>query len=244
MNKRRFRRSLKQNAIYYKVKRVLTFEAPSGTDTCRMGINFNGMENPTDSVQNGTALWYQTESTAAVSHSLGDLPDLSGQYDQNRLAGVSLKWYPGMPNGSVAAQYSPMAICWDRDGIEGDVLTSDLPTLMEQVNGVSIKNAYRPWKRYFKAPKYSLNTRIPTNVIAGDQGMGYSPNENLAGQWKRVGLPISTPNATFQASMTIARERGTHLLVNVEAPSFSEEEAPGVVGTMVITSYFVYKDRR
>lgn len=224
----------------------MVFEAPSGTDICRMGINFNGHENPLTSVVASTALWYQTELAAAESHSLGDLPDLTNQYDANRLAGVSLKWFPGMPNGSVAAQYSPMAIVWDRDGIEGNVLTSSLPSLMEQVNGVQIKNAYRPWKKYFKAPKYKINTRIPSSdATPGDQNTnGYAPNENMAGQWKRVNSALAGLNATFASGLTAAQNCGTHLLVHVEAPSFAEEEAPGVVGTMVITSYFVYKDRR
>lgn len=241
MNKRRFKRTLKQNAIYYKVKKVLTFTAPNGTDQCRMGINFNGVFNPNNDNKQATALWYQTESVSASQHTLGDIPDLTTQYDQYRLAGVSLKWFPGMPSGSIAAQYSPMAVVWDRDGIEGNVLTSDLPTLMEQVNGVTVKNAYRPWKRYFKAVKYKINTRIPTNNTPP-----YSPNENLAGQWMSPSLPgTNVGNLTFSdTTMTFAQNRGTHLLVNVEAPSFSEEDAPGVVGTMVITSYLVFKDRK
>lgn len=206
-----------------------------------MGINFNGFETSSTTTIPATALWYQTETNAAESLSIGDLPSLSQQYDQNRLAAVSLKWFPGMPNGSISAQYAPMAIAWDRDGIEGEVLTSTLPSLMEQVNGVTVKNAYRPWKMYKKAPKYKLQTRIPTNVTASD---GYAPNENLAGQWKRVSTGI-TPNATFTSTaMNATQERSTHLLVTVEAPSFEPEEAPGVVGTMVITSYYVFKDRR
>lgn len=208
-----------------------------------MGINFNGQENPTTTNNPFTALWTQQGSGNVAALDLGDLPDLSSQYDANRLAAVKLTWFPSIPAGSQIASYAPMTITWDRDGIEGELLNATLVNQLEQVNGVQIKNLYRPWSRYVKAPKYGINTRIPSSDVTAstttDPQIGFQPNENLAGQWKRVGNHLSQ---AIVADMSATRTRGTQLFVQAPAIEFEGEEL--LIGTMIITSYYVYKDRR
>lgn len=248
LNKRRFRRSLTQNAIYYKVKRVITLSGDAN-DKVIFGMNFNGrnvheVTDPITPQQN--CIWTRSGTDGVLTYSIGDVPDLTAQYDASRIAGVSLKWYPSLPNGSVTAAYAPMAIIWDRDGIEGNVLNMDVPTAMEQANGVSIKNAYRPWKRYFKAPKYQINTRLTsgnkTTSVVGSTTR-YEPNENLAGQWKPCNGHLSLIFTNNNLDNPI--ERATQLQVITEVPSYDDSEVTDMpVGTLVITSYLVFKDRK
>lgn len=172
--------------------------------------------------------------------SMGDLPQLESQYDANRLTAVSIKWLPGLPNGAITTSYAPMALVYDRDGIEGNIKGLSLAELMEQVNGVRVKNMYRPWKKYIKFPKYKINTRIPShNELPSSITTTYEPNENLAGQWKRVGQPLTH---SFFGSDYVYVERGTHILLHVERPPGLTGD--GLLGSFVITSYYVYKDRR
>lgn len=203
----------------------------------KVGLNFNGSE--TGSSIDTTALWthFGSASGSPTALSLGDLPALSQQLDSNRLAGVSVKWMPGLPNGASLTSYSPMTITYDRDGIEGNVETTALSNQLEQVNSVSVKNLYRPWKRYIKAPKYKIATRIPSHTYDTDLD-GYSPNENLAGQWKRVGSNLTSAWTDTGAAIS----RGTHLLCFAEFPPGAETNQ--LVGTFIFTSYYVYKDRR
>ena len=183
---------------------------------------------------------FATKGTAVQPYTVGDMPNLTNQYDSMRIAGVSLKWLPGIPNGAMATQYAPMAIVYDRDGIENDIMSQSLEQLMEQTNGTRILNMYRPWKKYFKTPKYRINTRIPSHQSTfPTTGIGYEPNENLAGQWKRVGQPLSS---TFSSGTPVSR--GTHLLVQLQSPLSGTVPNNTVLGTFVVTSYLVYKDRK
>lgn len=232
-----------RNAIYYKVKRVVPVIANSG-EAVRVGFNMNGHVLHSSTTQNGTYLWIKRGTNAGVSLTAGDIPDLSSQYDQWRIAGTALKWYPGMPNGSVQAAYAPMAIVFDRDGIEGDIGTAGLPDLMEQTNGVTIKNAYRPWKKYIKTPKKRINTNVPSlsGVLASNGE--YRPNNNIAGQWMPTALNVNTFTGFTDSNMTTTRPRGNHLVVMTEAPDFDETFEDVTIGTLVITTYLVYMDRK
>lgn len=238
-----------QNAIYYKVKRVIPFTA-TGTNILRLGINFNGKEIPSSDSDPSTAIWLQQGSGAAAAQSMGDLPDLSGQYDSNRLAAVKIKWFPSVPNGSQTAVYAPMTMTYDRDGIENNVIQATLENQLEQVNSVRTRNMYLPWQKYIKAPKYRINTRMisGTAQIPTEEPTAYQPNENMAGQWKRVNSALSgSDHATFSTSaMTTPIERGTHLLLTVSTPAgiTPTVQNPFLIGTVVVTSYYVYKDRR
>lgn len=225
-----------------KYKKVLVLSASPAGGTAHLGVNFNGKEYTASSSDVDTALWTNYGGGAAVSHAL--VPDdylQNNLFDQCRLAGLSIKWFPGIPNGAQIADYTPMTITWDKTGIEKGLLNTTIADQMEQVNGVRTKNVYKPWKMYFKAPKYRIRTRVPS-IEEKSSASAYSPNLNIAGQWKRPGDPL-VGSGTFNSDMNGLVERATHLLCTIPAPVVQSEEETVTVGTFLLTSYYVYHDR-
>lgn len=235
------------------MKRTVALVATAQANHVRMGINTNGSELVDGNAMHTAALWTQQDGLQPDFLGMGDAladPDI---YDQNRLAAVKIRWFPTFPGGALTnAAYAPMAVVYDRDGIEGNVLTQGVPSLMEQVNGVKLYNMYQPWSRYIKFPKFSLNTRIPslnpasTTADPIESVAGYRPNQNLAGQWKRNSYFLSQTFIRSGSSPDYVYapiSRANHLLVACLAPATSQEgQIP--CGTLQLTSYYVYKDRR
>jgi len=224
----------------------------SGDAHSYFGINFNGNETASGNV-NTSMFWVNNENGIASQFSAGDLISLNNQYSTVRCAGVKLKWYPGLPNGiSGPTVYAPQALIYDRDGIEVDTTVPpvyNFPTVataMEQTNGVRIKNMYRPWKMWLRTPKYRMNTRIVSYNQGPSGEANYSPNENIAGQWKgpteALTQSLVATNTTPQSY--ILKNRGAHFLLVSPLPGGYPEDTQVPMGTLVVTSYFVYRDRR
>lgn len=239
MNKRRFRKSLAQNAIYMKYKRVIPIQSAAGN--VLFTANFNGAEN-----ENGPRNVLGHYAFAPTSSLTGytvmtDLPSLATTFDQNRCAAVKVKFFPSIPNGAITAGYQPAYLMRDRDGIDVDWATvgSNPLILQEQINGVKTLNMYRPFKAYMKAPKHRINSRIPTSDPAyASAAQGYSPNVNLAGQWKRVNSSLSQ---AYDTNTNELINRGSQMAIFFTRPAGLTGEF--TLGNLEVTTYYVYKDR-
>lgn len=272
ISKRKFRKSLSQNAIYYKVKRVIPIVYESASQLIRVGINLNGniYAQQGFSRLEECVFWRKISGAAPTGYDVGDIALLYQQYDQVRIAGMSAKWLPSQPNGSsAAASYSPAAVIYDRDGIENDIFQISFASALQDTNAVSIKNVYRPWKKYIKTPKHRINTKIPTPYQDRDlidkinQAFevlhGYvpdvpqiqkgfpKPNTNLAGQWHST----ESSNVDFMddsSGTPIYVPRSCHLYFHFQAPAEGPPLPPPqtqrTLGNLVFTSYLVFKDRR
>lgn len=233
MNKRRFRKTLTQNAFYFKAKRSVTMESPINGGRTLFGINANG------NMQMGgiNSVFYdlRTGSGAGSGYVPTDLPSTFSEiYDQVRLAAVKIKWHPALPAGSIQGPYLPGVLVYDRDGIEGNLQQSQFNNLLEQISGTRTFNMYRPWQKYIKFPKYKLNTRIPS--IEQQGGSDIQPNENIAGQWHSIDSHLSSHGFG-------QNPRGTHILIYLPRNPGSPDEQPQAQGTLVFTTYWVFKDR-
>lgn len=239
MNKRRFRKSLAQNAIYMKYKRLIPINSSDVNVNPLFTFNFNGNEIQTD--ERAVIHTYDSGTSAFTGYRPNTtMPSLDATFDQNRCAAVKIKFLPSLPAGAVTAGYQPAYLLRDRDGIDQQLsgTLSSPSILQEQINGVKTLNMYRPFKAYMKALKYRVNTRIPTETPAfASAAVGYSPNTNLAGQWKRVGEGLSE-SWTLSNSVN----RGSQLAVVFQRPAGLT--GPYTLGNLEVTTYYVYKDRR
>lgn len=230
MNKRRFKRTLTQNAFYFKAKKSVVMESPANGGRTLFGINANGSQFA-DPI--ASAFWRLTAPSGGTQAAIAatDMPtEIDQIYSQVRLAGVKIQWHPAAPNGSLLGAYLPGIIVYDRDGIEGPLRTKTFDTLLENVNGTSTFNMYRPWKRYIKFPKRRINSTIPSM----DDHTPLAPNENLAGQWHSVtGGLVQDSTSNF----------GSHVLLYLPRNSGGSDNESQAQGTLVLTTYWVYKDR-
>jgi hypothetical protein len=218
-----------------KYKRMIPIQ---GTGNVIFTVNFNGSETSTfeDAVLHIVPL-----GGAAVGYTVTtNIPALESTFDQNRCAAIKVKYFPSLPNGAVTAGYQPTYLLRDRDGIDQNLLNISNPfQLQEQVNGVKTLNMYRPFKAYMKAPKHRINSRIPTvDPAFADPNIGYAPNTNLAGQWKRVGESLSRSFTTAYANSV---NRGSQMAIYFQRPAGLTGEF--TLGNLEVTTYYVYKDR-
>lgn len=220
-----------QNAIYWKTKTLVQLRL--GTDgVARIAFNFNG--NPTSSNAATSSILAIGPTGLFGGQVIRDFPGLANQYSQFRCAGAKFKYYPTFPPGSIQGVYTPMSIQYDRDGIEEvwNASTNTVPRSLEQVNQVKVVNQYRPFSFYRKAVKTRINTTIPTTYPPTD--VGPVPNVNLSGRW------LSTANTT--SPIANDETMGTH--IQILADAIAGDQEPGdLVGTLLLTTYYVFKDR-
>lgn len=206
--------------------------SPAGGGRTLFGINANGSLTSTD--VNST---FYTFGTTGAGHAPTDMPsDIYLIYDQVRLAAVKIQWHPSLPNGAIQGAYLPGVITYDRDGITGSVQAKTFNDLLENVNGTKTFNMYRPFKRYIKFPKYKINTRIPSIEQQSTANNSLQANENLAGQWRACNFHLTTHNYG-------ATSRGTHVSMYLPRNTGGSDEAAQSQGTLVLTTYWVFKDR-
>lgn len=245
MNKRRFRKSLSQNAIYMKYKRLVPITSSAAGANSLFTFNFNGAERtPLD--QFSIMHQYDTVAQTLTSYNVSaNMADLSGIYDQNRCAAVKIKWLPSVPPGSLSAtSYQPQLVLRDRDGIDFQMsgrATSNTQSFQEQINGVKTLNVFRPWKIYVKALKHRINSRIPTETPSYATPVnGYSPNTNLSGQWKRTDASLCN-SWDISGATPVDVNRGSQIAVVTQRP----DNITGAItlGHLEVTTYYVYKDR-
>jgi len=233
MNKTRFKKSLTQNAFYFKAKRSIQMTSPGNGGRTLFGVNANG--NLFD-INNSPIFYTLTSGTGTGTGFLPtDMPTQIGNlYDQYRMAAIKIQWHPSLPNGSIQGAYLPGVIVYDRDGIEDNIQTQTFDQLLENISGTTTFNMYRPWKRYIKFPKYKLNTRIPSIDL---QSTTIQANENIAGQWLSPGLDLVD-------AVWGSRPRGTHICIYLPRNSGGTDSDAQAQGTLLLTTYWVFKDRK
>lgn len=157
-------------------------------------------------------------------------------YDSYRICAIKLKWIPNVNNISFGVSgaatfvngYMPGYLAADYD----DAFADTMPTVTQinEYENCKSMNLYRPWKRYFRVPKYTSN---PNSNVVPQVGLGNKGYFNL-----RVGSDESGyPN------------HGRWMFIT-EAADFVEQTAmtpanEGLnVGTLIITTYAAFKNRR
>lgn len=211
----------------------------------RIAINYNGHQfakSATTPFQSKSAILAINSDGDQYSPAIRDFPNLFDQYDQIKCAGVKLKYYPAYPPGSAAALYTPMTVQYDRDGVElaWDFVNNTVERSLEQVNQVKTLNQYQPWTFYRKAVKNRINTIIPT-AEPGTGGLNIDPNQNLSGRWMETFA--NGTDADSRLSFTSTANRGSHIQV-LANPISGDQVTGDIVGTVLVTMYHVFKDRR
>lgn len=85
--------------------------------------------------------------------SLQEWSNLSSLYDSYRVTGFKIQFFPFVPNGnSVNFDYKPLYTIMDVDQTTGTPVTTINQAI--QYENVKVFNVYKPFKRYWKIPKY------------------------------------------------------------------------------------------
>lgn len=241
VQKARFKRTLREGAMYYKVKTAITFETGSANQLMRFMMNFNGHESPLAGTDVNAAMYLQQGGAgASVAVSNNDMPQVGAQWDQNRLAATQWKWLPGLPEGAIRSDYKPMFIAYDKDGIDQYVTQMGQQDFLQQSGYGKIKNMYKPWKLFVRAPKQRLRNKFGQMPQLRPNVTGvYEANTNIAGLWKEVGggYPSWSQDTTPGEEMG----RAFHLAMMLNGPDAQQGD---LCGTLIVTNYYVYKDRR
>lgn len=195
----------------------------------KIGLNYNG--SPSSTNTNSTMVLAYDNTGTVVGHAFTDTLD-STILDQIRCAGIGVKFIPSFPNGAIQLTqgYQPFAIIYDRDGVEETFANASFNDILQQVHKSKVKNLYKPWKTFHKSIKYGLYNKIPSN----SNTPANVPNSNLWGQWHKADTSLSTSTSAY----------GRHCMIVGKALSTTDFPAGTSLGTVVVTGYFQYKDRR
>lgn len=225
--KAKFKRNLALQAGLVNWKMKMTFDLYPASGIIKIGLNYNG--DPADTTVNKTMVTTYDSSANAVGHAFTDTLD-SNILDQVRCAGISVKFIPSFPSGSIQLTYGyqPFAIIYDRDGIEEPFASTTFDQILQQVHRCKIKNMFKPWKTFHKSIKYGLYSKIPTVTGAS------TPNQNLWGAWHRSNDVTAWSSNAY----------GQHCHIVGKALNPTDWPNGTSLGTIVITGYFQYKDRR
>lgn len=252
------------NATFWKEKNILAFDLPALTagQTGYTGISFDYNGDPSSSntsyaieyTHGGVAAGGQIPAgiaNAVVNHN----SSYSSYYESQRLAGIKIKW---IPHGTIVTtlqattgakpppHISPMYILWDTDGIASTVTTgidgATEQAIQQEVGKVRSKNWQKGWSKFFKAPKFRLHSNLPQQGGYGSITVanGCGPRQNIAGMWRQpeTSLFNTTPSSKTEKPHLI------HLHIGYWTYNLSAEALTNAaLGTMVMTYYWVYKDR-
>ena len=241
IQKARFKRTLREGAMYYKVKTAITFETGEANQQMRFMMNFNGKETVNSNTDVNASMYLQQGgSGTAYAVSNNDMPVVNQQWDQNRLAATQWKWLPGLPEGGIRSNYKPMFIAYDKDGIDQYVTQMGQQDFLQQSGYCKVKNMCQPWKIFVKAPKQKLNTRYgQMPQLRTDDPTMYEANTNIAGLWK--GVDVGYPSWMDNTQPAEEIGRAFHLVMMLNGPDAQQGD---MCGTLIVTNYYVYKDRR
>lgn len=162
-----------------------------------------------------------------TTNALQDWTAFGNLFDSYRVNAIKLKFHPAFPNQArqsvsptqtPSVQWAPLYIVHETDSTTA--IASENLMIQYDYPHLRTKNLYKPWKCFFKIPKYS-STRNEVNieVITKDSYMdianaSVAATENLTGsiQWFATGL--DTGGATY------------------------------TMGTLLVTYYISFKNRR
>ena len=204
-----------------------TTKVPLNTNSVgdfRIGLNFNGCPNGAGIT---TSIICYTQDSLLFPYTYADFANFSSLatlWSQMRCAGLKIKYIPMHTNDDSAIALWPI-MYWqtDRDGVEQPMNTINELDYFE-VPSLKTKVLNRVWKIWRKPAKYPLKTKIPSISPSA----AVNNNQNIWGQWHGVGDSLGGTYNSF----------GSHIagLVSGATHSF-------LYGQLVITGYFVLKDR-
>lgn len=129
-----------------------------------------------------------------------DWSNCAGLYDQYRVFGMSIKWFPHLPNDtSVTTSYYPWYFVPDYDDVTA------LSTIAEavQYERLKVKNIYKPFTLYYKIPK--LLSMASTTAIANFGWMDVADPQTTGGiKSIATGLSASSVYGTYVMTYYVA----------------------------------------
>jgi len=145
-------------------------------------------------------------------------------WEQCRCAWVKIKFYPSMPNDTIAVgAYNPVYIMKERDGIDFSA-SAAFPTanaILSEPNSRAV-NRYRPFKIFQRSIRYPILNKYPSaTTIHAD-----NPTLNLWGQWHDITKPIGM----------VGDENAAHIYMQARSGPVSV-----TIGTLVVEAKFVVK---
>lgn len=149
---------------------------------------------------------------------------LQAIYEQCRMAWIKIKFFPSMPNDTVAVgQYNPIYVMKERDGIDFSPIGSfpSANAVLSEPQSYAL-NRYRPWKIFQRSIRYPVLNKYPfeSGTTTGD------PSHNLWGQWHDISQAISDLNSDNCAHIYVQARTGP---------------ASVTIGTLVVSAKFVLK---
>lgn len=249
----KIRRYRKENSLLHKVRG--SFEAVFDTSGFfKLGINGNGIP-AAQAADVNQVIMAQYDTSATTFTALDDdrignqlpLTALNALYQRRRLTGIKLQYIPAYNNFTqgntlqdgeaqlqtvnTLAQNVPMYILQDMTGIETALQNISETDVLSNVTGIRIKSLFRPWKMYWKFPKYPYAPKYAQPGAAGSLLI------NTAGVWQQSDdtSVIGRPNDSND---------GHHIGLYVFPINNSLDAFEGVrFGKFLFTLYFHYADR-
>lgn len=221
--KRHTRKLDRAGGTLFKSKTVVSWGSIGTQATCY--INFNGLPDAT----NTTSCIRYTQGGGLFGQAFPDTDHMASIYNDVRMAAVKLKFIPAHPtsDSSSSYAYTPVYVCQDNKGFDW-VPDSATPVgnelLLQQ--RCSVKNSYKPWKMYLKSFKSRWSSRIPILPVTGTTTD--ASTYNYAGVWHNTNVAI----------VGSADNYGAHVLALYAGLAAAQ------VGQLVITGYFMYRDKK
>lgn len=167
---RRFRRRFKKRRGIYRVPRLPTASAYRKYIHGELATKLRIRAYDITSDASGIIDEYYTGRNPSNSNDWNACVSL---YDQYRVNGVKIKWFPYQPN-SVTVKYMPLYVVYDSDMSNGNPISS-LATALDYGN-VKVYNIYEPFSYFIK----------PGRIVATG-----STNVILQGGWIDTGAPTN-----------------------------------------------------
>jgi len=250
------KRYRKENSLFHKVRG--SFEAVfDDQGFFKLGINGNGIPAAQAAANvNAIIVNYDTSGTNYIAlddDRIGNqlpLTALNALYGRRRLTGIKLQYIPAYNNftqGNVVqdgeaqvqtvnqlAQNIPMYILKDMTGIETSLANITETDVLSNVTGIKVKSLFRPWKMYWKMPKYPYAPKYGGVTSLANP----TSNINTAGQWQIS--TRDTPGATYE----MGDDNGHHIGFYVFPISTNIQGLESTrFGKFLFTLYFHYADR-
>lgn len=154
--------------------------------------------------------WQDINTSATVA--ISDFPSYQNCYDAYRVCGIKLQWIPNVVStaafdstspGLIGNMYKPMYSLIDYTENESNLINE---SAMMDYGTFKAHNLWRPWKRYFKVPKYSSNpSSTPNTDQAAVVGRGYFPTTPVNGEYPSNGYILLRTSGILPTSSSFGR---------------------------------------
>lgn len=217
-----FSRQRAHQVSYFKFRAVVDFTTGGTNGDASLALAYNNSLSTSGSDSSSIATYADTTPTYTALQD-ASVVDSSSFYEYRRVAGIRIQWIPAVPDdASTVTSYQPMYMTKDLTGIDTAPASSMAVSDFLQEDKVVVKNMFRPWKVYYPAMKFKVNSRYPG--FSSSAGV----SQNNAGSWTNPGAPPTS----FTSS------RSAHIIVGIRGATTSK-----TYGKFLLTYYCVFKDR-